>query len=140
MAWILLSKSFMRKSAHYLFLMALMGAALSACGPTYQGYEVYTGQITIHYASPEVIQKKYQDQQNMKARLGLAQPVAPGTIIRGFFDTNTNELWCPGSTSAQDFETCGHELHHWVDKQAGRPNFHPQPDENRNNRVTSANR
>ena len=125
-----------RKSSLAIMLLAFA----TACAPTLQGHEVSRGTLTVHYAGQEVIQKAYEQHRNMLAMGGLATPLSPGTVIHGFFNPATNELWCPGGTSRSDFETCGHELRHWVDKQAGRPNFHQKDDEHRNSRQNTLNR
>jgi len=40
----------------------------------------------------------------------LSGAMPPGKLVKGFFDFNTNTLFC----SKWDYEVCGHELHHAV--------------------------
>ena len=40
----------------------------------------------------------------------LMSGAMPATVVKGFFDFNTNTLFC----SKWDYEVCGHELHHAV--------------------------
>ncbi len=40
----------------------------------------------------------------------LSGAMPPAKVVKGFFDFNTNTLFC----SKWDYEVCGHELHHAV--------------------------
>jgi hypothetical protein len=95
-------------------LFAVLTLAGCASGPSAyrETYEIKN--LTVVFLDEENLQQKWSLISGKPAvSLSSANYL---NVVRGFFDFNTNTIYCP----KMDFTICGHELHHAV---LGR--FHP---------------
>jgi hypothetical protein len=68
-----------------------------------QPLERHTISATVIYADRDII--------NLAAR---GRGYFKAGIVRGFYDSQRNELWCPNDTSQEALATCGHEIRHLI--------------------------
>lgn len=58
----------------------------------------------------EALDQHVSEEQRVPVYPLLSGAMPPAKVVKGFFDFNTNTLFC----SKWDYEVCGHELHHAV--------------------------
>lgn len=108
-----------RKNGVIVLLPALVlsGCALFQSTPYQERYEIK--HLTVVLMDEESIRSKWEEisrQPDVKIITIGAEAATQVKTVRGFYDFNTNTIYCP----KMNYEVCGHELFHAIFRQ-----FHP---------------